>query len=213
MMRAAIVLVLVGSRPYVASCFGYESIYPPIMVSQLAAIFSEHGTMASTMMTAFSTGWLFDGTLVLDDVRALAYTQMLAASSNVYQVWTGHPSGAFVGYYNEGILTAANGSRALGWVEDENQTCPEYGVEEICRAYYTIDDARGTRVDQFNGIGYDCRARAWYTTIRDAYEVSATSVSAWSSIYRDSTLSAMQDRPEGLNHSVPSDDHAMAHCS
>ena len=80
MMRAAIVLVLVGSRPYVASCFGYESIYPPIMVSQLAAIFSEHGTMASTMMTAFSTGWLFDGTLVLDDVRALAYTQMLAAS-------------------------------------------------------------------------------------------------------------------------------------
>ena len=58
----------------------------------------------------------FNGTLALDDVRALVYTQALAASDDVYFVWTGHPSGAFVGYYNKGFLAAANGSRALGWV-------------------------------------------------------------------------------------------------
>ena len=114
-MRAALVLAAVGSRFLGASGFGYETIYPQIMMGKVLDIFAEHGTMAKTMMGPFSTGWLsINGTLALEDVRSLVYTHILAASSSVYFIYTGHPSGAFVGYYNEGILAAANGSRALG---------------------------------------------------------------------------------------------------
>ena len=237
-MRALLFASLLAARLRAAACFGYESIYARIIEEQVLVKFTEHVTMAGTMMTAFSTGWLYNGTVVLDDVRALVYTQALAASDDVYFVWTGHPSGAFVGYYNKGFLAAANGSRALGWVAassdvfsgdarrearrhpialgrwvgDENFTCPAYGVDGICRAYYAIDAARGTPLDQFDGIGYDPRLRAWYYEMADAYD-GYTSASAWSGIYRDATLSATQHFPEDLNTSVPSNDHAMGLCS
>ncbi|KAH8048703.1 chlorophyll synthetase [Aureococcus anophagefferens] len=113
-MRALLFALLLAARLRAAACFGYESIYARIIEEQVLVKFTEHVTMAGTMMTAFSTGWLYNGTVVLDDVRALVYTQALAASDDVYFVWTGHPSGAFVGYYNKGFLAAANGSRALG---------------------------------------------------------------------------------------------------
>ena len=102
--------------------------------------------------------------------------------------------------------------RPRRWVGDENFTCPGYGVDGICRAYYAIDAARGTPLDQFDGIGYDPRLRAWYYEMADAYD-GATSTSAWSGIYRDATLSATQHFPEDLNKSVPSNDHAMGLCS
>ena len=85
-MRALLFAVLLAARLRAAACFGYESIYARIIEEQVLVKFTEHVTMAGTMMTAFSTGWLYNGTVVLDDVRALVYTQALAASDDVYFV-------------------------------------------------------------------------------------------------------------------------------
>lgn len=57
---------------------------------------------------------------------------------------------------------------------------------------------------------YDPRQRGWYKTILGLYE--GTAVKAWSSIFRDSTLSATQAHRD-VNYSYPSQDHSMALCS
>ena len=214
--RAALVAVAaLAARPAGADAparYGFSTEIATLLELSLFQSLAEHQTNSAILSGAFDTAWLYNGTLLLEDVRALLYTELLASSSDVYFIYSGFTNGAFIGYYNEGVVLAAGGGRAIGWIDDENSTCPDWGVDEQCRAYYAIDPVTGHRRDQLSAIAYDPRQRGWYTTLVALQGDGATAVSSWSSIFRDSTLSATQYHPPG-NATYPSTDHSMALCS
>ncbi|KAH8046102.1 sulfotransferase [Aureococcus anophagefferens] len=177
--------------------YGFSTEIATLLELSLFQSLAEHQTNSAILSGAFDTAWLYNGTLLLEDVRALLYTELLAS--------------AFIGYY-EGVVLAAGGGRAIGWIDDENSTCPDWGIDEQCRAYYAIEPVTGHRRDQLSAIAYDPRQRGWYKTLVALQGDGATAVSSWSSIFRDSTLSATQYHPPG-NASYPSTDHSMALCS
>ncbi|KAH8097901.1 sulfotransferase [Aureococcus anophagefferens] len=198
MRRAALVAVAaLAARPAAADAparYGFSTEIATLLELSLFQSLAEHQTNSAILSGAFDTAWLYNGTLLLEDVRALLYTELLASSSDVYFIYSGFTNGAFIGYYNEGVVLAAGGGRAIGWIDDENSTCPDWGIDEQCRAYYAIEP------------------RGWYKTLVALQGDGATAVSSWSSIFRDSTLSATQYHPPG-NASYPSTDHSMALCS
>lgn len=117
----------------------------------------------TSLVTAdvFETGWIgynATGATTHEDLRRLLYTHIRVVDSSVYHLWSGHPDGGFIGYYNVGVL--ADGV-TYGFMADATWSCADaYGIAAPCREYFETTSG-GAPAASFNGASYDCRTRAW----------------------------------------------------
>ena len=93
MRRAALVVVAaLAARPAAADAparYGFSTEIATLLELSLFQSLAEHQTNSAILSGAFDTAWLYNGTLLLEDVRALLYTELLASSSDVYFIYSG----------------------------------------------------------------------------------------------------------------------------
>lgn len=107
------------------------------------------------------------------------------ADESVYFVYAGFKNGRIMGYYR---MSTTDPSPVWTVCENENASCPEYGIDDHCRtSYFNVNPVTGALMNDHNTTNatetnrevsrYDPRWRPWYIKA-----ISGTG-SVWSDVY------------------------------